>query len=76
MDVMVLVLTRAPVPAFRDAFGPGHLYSAETLPHHKERPGALQRTGNPGLPPLLPYTCMQSRARARCDGVGLVLLCS
>lgn len=50
MDVMVLVLTRAPVPAFRDAFGPGHLYSAETLPHHKERPGALQRTGNPGLP--------------------------
>ena len=34
-----------PVFTIRDAIGPGHLYPAETLPHHQKCPGALQWTG-------------------------------
>ncbi|CAL8234023.1 unnamed protein product [Arctogadus glacialis] len=29
---------------FRDAPGSGHFHSSETLPHHQECPGAIQRT--------------------------------
>lgn len=35
-----------PVCFFRDAIGPGHLYSAETLPHRQKCSGAIQWTGN------------------------------
>lgn len=58
--VVVLLVTRAPVTPSRDALGPGHLHPAETLPHHQERPGALQRTGNSGLAASSPAERRQS----------------
>lgn len=42
---IALLLFLLHVCVFRDAIGPGHLYSAETLPHHKKCPGAIQWTG-------------------------------
>lgn len=41
------------VCVFRDAIGPGHLYSAETLPHHQKCPGAIQWTGKVAKCPSL-----------------------